>query len=83
MLFKSLLTLALAAVSFAAPAPAAIGLEDRAVTGLARISVSLSVAVNNYQSNPSAFDIRVRLCAAINALTDAQRVSILFLRLAQ
>ncbi|KIY65084.1 hypothetical protein CYLTODRAFT_456632 [Cylindrobasidium torrendii FP15055 ss-10] len=71
MLFKSIFTLALAAVAIAAPTPAPVELEDRA-TSFDSIRIGLTVVITSYRSNPS-IDNRYNLCRIINGFSPAQR----------
>ncbi|KIY65720.1 hypothetical protein CYLTODRAFT_456041 [Cylindrobasidium torrendii FP15055 ss-10] len=71
MLFTSIFTLALAAVSIAAPAPSPVELEDRAVS-FESISIGLTVVINTYRSSPSSNN-RLNLCRIVNGLSPAQR----------
>ncbi|KIY62796.1 hypothetical protein CYLTODRAFT_426660, partial [Cylindrobasidium torrendii FP15055 ss-10] len=74
MLFTPFFTLALAAVSLAAPAPSPVELEDRAVS-FESIRIGLTVVINTYRSSPSSNN-RANLCRIINGLTQAQRTRI-------
>ncbi|KIY68507.1 hypothetical protein CYLTODRAFT_421538 [Cylindrobasidium torrendii FP15055 ss-10] len=74
MLFTSFFTLALAAVSLAAPAPSPVDLDDRAVS-FESIRVGLTVVINTYRTSPSSNN-RANLCRIISGLTQAQRTRI-------
>ncbi|KIY64581.1 hypothetical protein CYLTODRAFT_492983 [Cylindrobasidium torrendii FP15055 ss-10] len=71
MLFTPFFTLALAAVSLAAPAPSPVELEDRAVT-FESIRVGLTVVITSYRSNPSTNN-RQNLCRILSGLSQAQK----------
>ncbi|KIY64113.1 hypothetical protein CYLTODRAFT_457504 [Cylindrobasidium torrendii FP15055 ss-10] len=71
MLFTPFFTLALAAVSLAAPAPSPVELEDRAVS-FESIRIGLTVVINSYRTSPSSNN-RANLCRIINGLTQAQK----------
>ncbi|KIY60900.1 hypothetical protein CYLTODRAFT_427749 [Cylindrobasidium torrendii FP15055 ss-10] len=71
MLFTPFFTLALAAVSLAAPAPSPVELEDRAVS-FESIRIGLSVVITSYRSNPSTNN-RQNLCRILNGLSQAQK----------